>query len=152
MQAEPVLRGHDGRLDRLQVAVRVVGGEHSDATTIDGPERRACVRQALTDDRGDDPREKPDPEAARQLRPVDTRSRESRADHNVRETVEDGAEDRRQLTGVVLAVAIDLDGDIEVVLVCVLVTGLDRAADAEIERKPNDVGSLVLGDLGGPVG
>ena len=40
------------------------------------------------------------------------------------------------VAGVVLAVAVDLNGDLVAVLVRVDVAGLHRAADAEVERQP----------------
>jgi hypothetical protein len=52
----------------------------------------------------------------------------------------------------VLAVGIDLDGDVEAVITSVLEPGLDSAADAEVVREPDDVGAGVLGCLGRPVG
>ena len=51
------------------------------------------------------------------------------------------AQVREQLVDVarvVLAVAVDLDGDVVAVLERVLVARLHRAADAEVERHPHD--------------
>ena len=80
----------------------VVGSEHGDATAIDGPERGAGVREALPDDRETTRAKSRIPKRRVSSARYHAGSRESRADHNVSQTVEDGAEDRQQLTGVVL--------------------------------------------------
>ena len=53
---------------------------------------------------------------------------------------------------VVLAVAVEADGDLVAVLERVLEAGLDGAADAEVERQPDDRRARGGGDLGGRVG
>ena len=53
--------------------------------------------------------------------------------------------------GVVLAVAVDAHRELEAVLERVAEAGLDRAADPEVERQPDDVRAALLGDGGGAV-
>ena len=51
-----------------------------------------------------------------------------------------------------LAVTVDLDGDVVAVLEREAVAGLNGSADAEIEGETHDVGAAVGRDAGGPVG
>ena len=53
---------------------------------------------------------------------------------------------------VVLAVAVDLHGELVAVLERVAEAGLDGAADAEVERQAEDVRARRGGDRGGAVG
>ena len=50
-----------------------------------------------------------------------------------------------------LAVPVDLDGEVEPVLAREAVAGLDGAADAEVEREADDVRAVRMGDRGGRV-
>ena len=50
-----------------------------------------------------------------------------------------------------LAVAVDLHGDVEAVGERVAEAGLHRSADPEVEREPEEPGAGRLGDRSGPV-
>ena len=77
---------------------------------------------------------------------------EARAYDHVRAVVQDRLQEPSDLARIVLPVAVDLDREVEVVLQRVLVSGLHRAPDAEIEREPEDDRARLLGRLGGAVG
>ena len=62
-----------------------------------------------------------------------------------------GASSFAELGRVVLAVAVEPDGELVAVLERVLEAGLDGAADAEVEREPDDRGAMRGGDAGGVV-
>src|ERR1043166_8285662 len=61
-----------------------------------------------------------------------------RADDDVRLARDERCEQLAELRRVVLAVSVDLNSELEAVLECVAVAGLDGAADAEVEREAQD--------------
>ena len=107
-----MLEDHHGRLD-LGVVVRVVGREQADRLSVARLEAGGRVGDALPREQRDDAGEEPDPEAARERRPVVARAGKPGADDDVRGAVEDRREQLRQLGGDVLAVAVEPDGEIE---------------------------------------
>ena len=140
-----------GRLD-LRVVVRVVGCEQADAEPVHGPEARGRVGDALAHDHRDECREDPDSDPAAEGASVVAVSDEAGADDHVRAPVDDRLQQRRDLVRIVLAVAVDLHGEVEAVLERVLVAGLDRAADPEVEGEPDDPRARLGGEPGGRVG
>src|SRR5205823_10556068 len=107
-------------------------GEEPDPELVHRLEARGRVGHALAHERGDRPGEDADPDPPRAGRAVTRRTREARADCDVGLAGEHGLEDRAKLLRVVLAVAVDPDGEVEAVLVGVTEAGLDGAADPEI--------------------
>src|SRR5207248_6521017 len=110
------------------------------------------VGDALADERGDRPGEDADPDPARPRRAVPRASGEARADGDVGLAGKHRLEDRSELPRVVLAVAVEAHGEIEVVLERVAEAGLDGSADPEVEREPDHLRPSGAGDLRGPVG
>ena len=79
--------------------------------------------------------------------------REARAaDHVDPRALGHGRLQRRDLAGIVLAVAVDLDHVVVAVLLRVREARLYRAADAEVERETQHPGAGLLGARGGVVG
>jgi glycosyltransferase involved in cell wall biosynthesis len=146
-----ILAGQDGGLDRLQEAVRVVRGEEGEAASVQGPKRRARVGQGLPHDRGDDRREHAHPEPTETRGAVAPDAGEARADDDIRLPRDQWLENRAQLTWIVLSVTVDLHGDVVPVAERVAVAGLNRSADAEVERQSDESGTHGLGDLRGAV-
>ena len=126
---------HQDRLD-LRVVVRVVAGEQLDAAAVDHPEAGGRIGDPLPGDRGQDDREdhvaEPPPE--RDL-VAGVAAEAGAVDHvglGLRRV--QGGEHLRQVLRLVLAVAVDLDGDVVALVQRVLVARLHRAADPEVER------------------
>jgi hypothetical protein len=85
-------------------------------------------------------------------RPIAAQPCEAGADDEVCVTGEKRREDHAQLPGVVLTVAVDLNGDVEAVGERVAVAGLHGAADAEVEREPQHSRAGCLGERAGAIG
>ena len=129
--------GEHGRLD-LGVVVGIVGREERDRLPVDGPEPRCRVGDLGANEQRDDCGEDVDADAPQAGPAVPAARREARADHEVRATLEQRLEQTRDLARIVLPVSVDLDGNLEPVLEGVLVPGLNRSADSDIEGKVHD--------------
>ena len=79
-------------------------------------------------------------------------AREARADRDVRVAGDHRLEQGAELARVVLAVAVDLDGDVEVMLGRILDARLNGGADAEVVRQAEHGCAGRAGELGGAVG
>jgi glycosyltransferase involved in cell wall biosynthesis len=151
VKAKVILPGQDRRLDRLQESMRVIGGEQRETASVQCAKRRARVGQGLANDHRDDRRENVHPQPPETCCSVASRSCEARSDDDVCLAGNQRLEDQVQLAGIVLSVPVDLDGDVETVGKRVAVAGLDRAADSEVERKPEKPSAGGLGDLAGSI-
>ena len=139
---------HHRRLD-LGVVVRVVAGEQRDAAPVQRLEARGRVGDALPDDPRDDPGEQPDPDPPRSRRAVAAfLRRRSASRRRCRPRRAAPARGSARAARVVLPVAVDADGDVVAVLVREAEAGLHGAADAEVERQPEDDRALRRRDLG----
>ena len=118
--------------------MRIVGREERDRLPVDGPEPGGRVGDPGANEERDDRGEDVDADAPQAGPAVPAARREARAHHDVRATLEQRLEQTRDLARVVLPVSVDLDGNLEPVLEGVLVPGLDRSADPDIEGKVHD--------------
>ncbi len=134
--------------------MRVVAGEQLDPAAIDHPEARGRVGDLLAGDRREDDREDQVAEAAAERHLVAGVTAEAGpVDHvGLLAAGPQRVEHLRQVLGLVLAVAVDLDGDVVAVSERVLVAGLHRAADAEVEGMAEDHRPFGLGLDDGFVG
>src|SRR5207248_8375809 len=96
-------------------------------------EARGRVGHLLTDDAGSDTGEDLDADAARERRAIGALPGETRSDGEIGLAGQHRRQDSGQLRGVVLAVAVDLNGDVVAVLEGEAIAGLDGAADAKVE-------------------
>ena len=150
---QPVRVQHQDRLD-LGVVVRVVAREQLDPAPVRHPEAGGRIADPLAADRGQDDREDQvaDPAAERHL-VAGIAAVAAAADH-VR-LVARGLELGQQIAqvgGLVLAVSVDLGGDVVGVPERVLEAGLHRAADPGVEGMAQDDRAAVLGLGRGLVG
>ena len=96
-----------------------------------------CRTSRLTSQENSD-----DPDPPRERRSVAGRRRRTASRPPCRSTPSTiGSISLGSSRGVVLSVAVDLHREVETVIARVLIAGLHRAADAEIEREPDDVAS-----------
>ena len=142
---------HQDRLDLGEV-VRVVAGEQLDAAAVGHPESRGRVGDRVAGDQRDEARRTSSGRSADAANRVAGSFEEAAApDHlglaGVERLLELG-----QLRGVVLAVAVDLDGHLVAVEEGVAVARLDGAADPEVEGVGEDDRAGVRGQRGGLVG
>src|SRR5581483_232855 len=119
----------------LGIVVRVVLREKRDRAPVQHLEAARRVGDALAGDQRNRAREDADADASRRRRPEAVRARKARADTDVGVSGEDHVEERPELGWVVLAVSVDADGDVIVVLRGVAKAGLHGTADAEVERE-----------------
>ena len=126
----------------------IVGGEQSDALPVDGAETRSRVGHLLTNDDRDNHREDLDPETAHEGRLVATPVSKARADAEIGLPGQNGLQNRRQLSRIVLAVAVHLHRDVVATFECESIAGLDRATDAEVEGQTQHVSSAIRRDPG----
>src|SRR5205807_7344390 len=99
-------------------------------------EARGRVGDAAADEQRHRPGEDADRLPAGPRRPVALAADEPRADRDVGVPGEDRPGEDVELTWVVLTVAVDAKREVEALLMCVPVAGLDGAADAEVEGQP----------------
>ena len=147
---------HQDRLD-LRIVVRVIAREQLDPAPVRHPEAGGRVADPLAADRGQDDREDQvaDPAADRHL-VAGIAAEAAAADHVG--LVAAGLKLGQQIVqvgGLVLAVAVDLGGDVVGVPQRVLEAGLHRAADPGVERMVQDDRAAVLrlgrGVVGGAI-
>jgi len=137
---------HQDRLD-LGIVVRVIAREELDPAPVGDAKARGRVGDPLPGDRGQHDREDEvaDPAADRHA-VAGVAAKATPADH-VR-LVARGVELREEVVDVrrlVLAIAVDLRGDVVAVPQGVLEAGLHRAADADVEGMADDHGAARLG-------
>ena len=142
--------GDDDRFD-FRVVVRVGSGEERDRSAIAGAEAGGRVGHAHPADRREDSGEHPDAQAAPQRSPVAAISEETGSDREVGAALDERAYEPPDLRSWVLAIAVDLDRDVVVALLCRHVSGLYGTADAEVERQRDDTGPRIDGSRCRPV-
>lgn len=97
-----------------------------------GPETRSGVGDAPSQDQSYDGREHEHPQASVDRSMVAGTGRVARADADVERARGDRGDDRRQVGRIVLAVGVELDGDVVPVVDGPAEAGLQRRADAEV--------------------
>ena len=133
-------------------SVGYVRAKKSSSGRGESPEARGRVGEVTADEGADDPAEDAHAEAAGRADRVRDRAAggETAADHEVRAGVEAGHQ-LPHLGGVVLAVGVELDRAVVVVADGVAEAGLQRTADAEVERQRQHRGAGLGGDVRGGV-
>lgn len=118
----------------LGVLERIIFGEKFDDFTIGGTETRGGVVDAFAGKKLDDIREKMDAEAANLGRALNLGMLvdEVGADNEIGFAGRNGGDESVYIRWVVLAVGVELDGDVITVIVSVFVAGLDCPADTEV--------------------
>jgi len=131
----------------LGVVVGVEAGEELDGPLPVAAETRGRVLDGLTREKPDQAVEDPASQPAGEPHLVAARQRAG-ADHQVRLAPFHEIDDLEDLVGPVLAVAVELDGEVVAALAGELEPGLDGAADAEVEGVGDDMGAETFGDGG----
>jgi glycosyltransferase involved in cell wall biosynthesis len=131
--------------------VRVVDGEEGQAPPVQRAEGRARVGEGLADEEGDNRREQTLAEAAHTAGAIGADAGVAGADDHVGLSGDQRLEDHAKLARVVLAVAVDLHGDVEAVRERVAEPGLHGAADSKVEGNDQKPGTGCIGDRPGPV-
>src|SRR5439155_9847190 len=115
-------------------------GEEADTPPVDGAEAGGRVRNALADDQRDHTGEVPNSDSAGEGAAIELFACEAGADHEIGAALDDRDDQPKEVLRIVLPVAVDLDGEVEIVLERVLVSRLHRAADAQVVRKSDHAG------------
>jgi hypothetical protein len=147
----PVRVHHQDGLD-LRIVVRVVAREQRNRAPVGEPEAGRGIGHPLAHDQRQEPGEDPDASAPRGGRLVAGLLGEAGAEDEVHRVIRsERIGQALDLRGIVLTIPVHLDGEVVPVVVGVAVARLHCAADAEVERHPQDRGPGVLGDRGGGV-
>ena len=125
----------------LGIVVRVVGREENDAAAVDPAEAGRGIGHCCRMITVTMPCEEPASQPAHEWGAVQAFFTEAGADNHVCIIGGKRFEQPTKLARIVLAVAVDLDGHLEAVVPCVLVSRLDRRPDSDVVR---EVARLVL--------
>src|SRR6185369_13080631 len=147
--AQPASGRRDDRF-HLGVVVGVVAGEQLDGLLAVAAETGGGVLDGVTGEKLDQAVKDPGAEPAGDPHLV-AAGQGARADDQVGLAPPDQLGDLEDLVAAVLAVAVELDGEVVAPLAGELEAGLDRAADAQVEGVGNHVRAQLFGHQGGVV-
>jgi len=132
--------------------VRILLCEKFDRVAVVHAEPGRGIADAASNDDAMRERENGDARASRRGRVIGAALDETRADHHVAVATLEAREQRRDLVRRVLSIAVELDGDVVTVALCVQESRLHRSTDPEIEREVDEQRAGATRDAGGVVG